>query len=179
MRHAIITVGAAAALSLSAAVAHAQQGLEVEMHAVDADGIGDSLGTILLEDTEHGLLLTPDLADLPPGIHGFHVHGDASCEPAENDDGELTAALQAGGHYDPDGAGRHEGPYGEGHRGDLPVLTVGEDGAASLPVLAPRLDLDEMAGRSLMIHAGGDNYADEPAPLGGGGARLACGVVEA
>ncbi|WP_337133567.1 superoxide dismutase family protein, partial [Staphylococcus aureus] len=100
-------------------------------------------------------------------------------EPAENDDGELTAALQAGGHYDPDGAGRHEGPYGEGHRGDLPVLTVGEDGAASLPVLAPRLDLDEMAGRSLMIHAGGDNYADEPAPLGGGGARLACGVVEA
>jgi Cu-Zn family superoxide dismutase len=28
-----------------------------------------------------------------------------------------------------------------------------------------------------MIHAGGDNYSDEPAPLGGGGARVACGVV--
>jgi Cu-Zn family superoxide dismutase len=29
-----------------------------------------------------------------------------------------------------------------------------------------------------MIHEGGDNYADEPKPLGGGGARIACGVVE-
>jgi Cu-Zn family superoxide dismutase len=29
-----------------------------------------------------------------------------------------------------------------------------------------------------MIHAGGDNYSDEPEPLGGGGARIACGVVE-
>jgi len=29
-----------------------------------------------------------------------------------------------------------------------------------------------------MIHAGGDNYADQPAPLGGGGARVACGVIK-
>jgi Cu-Zn family superoxide dismutase len=28
-----------------------------------------------------------------------------------------------------------------------------------------------------MLHAGGDNYADQPAALGGGGARMACGVV--
>jgi Cu-Zn family superoxide dismutase len=29
-----------------------------------------------------------------------------------------------------------------------------------------------------MVHAGGDNYADEPQKLGGGGARVACGVAE-
>jgi Cu-Zn family superoxide dismutase len=29
-----------------------------------------------------------------------------------------------------------------------------------------------------MIHAGGDTYSDMPAPLGGGGARLACGVIK-
>jgi Cu-Zn family superoxide dismutase len=29
-----------------------------------------------------------------------------------------------------------------------------------------------------MIHEGGDNYSDEPAPLGGGGARIACGVID-
>ena len=29
-----------------------------------------------------------------------------------------------------------------------------------------------------MIHMGGDNYKDAPSPLGGGGGRLACGVVE-
>jgi Cu-Zn family superoxide dismutase len=33
-------------------------------------------------------------------------------------------------------------------------------------------------GKALMIHAGGDNYSDRPAPLGGGGARIACGVIE-
>jgi Cu-Zn family superoxide dismutase len=29
-----------------------------------------------------------------------------------------------------------------------------------------------------MIHAGGDNYSDHPKRLGGGGARIACGVVK-
>jgi Cu-Zn family superoxide dismutase len=29
-----------------------------------------------------------------------------------------------------------------------------------------------------MIHAGGDNYSDTPVTLGGGGARVACGVVK-
>jgi Cu-Zn family superoxide dismutase len=36
----------------------------------------------------------------------------------------------------------------------------------------------DLKGRSLMIHAGGDNYSDYPAKLGGGGPRMACGVVQ-
>jgi Cu-Zn family superoxide dismutase len=28
-----------------------------------------------------------------------------------------------------------------------------------------------------MIHVGGDNMSDQPKPLGGGGARYACGVI--
>ncbi len=67
---------------------------------------------------------------------------------------------------------------GKGHLGDLPVLTVGADGTASTAVTAPRLKMSDVKGRSLMIHAGGDNYSDQPAPLGGGGARVACGVVK-
>ena len=43
--------------------------------------------------------------------------------------------------------------------------------------VVPRLKLADIHGKALMIHAGGDNYADEPKPLGGGGARIACGVV--
>ena len=43
------------------------------------------------------------------------------------------------------------------------------------PVLGPRLKLADLKGRALMVHAGGDNHADHPAPLGGGGARVACG----
>ena len=55
---------------------------------------------------------------------------------------------------------------------------VGADGKAGYPVLAPRLKrLADIQGRSLMVHVGGDNHADHPAPLGGGGARVACGVI--
>ena len=89
----------------------------------------------------------------------------------------MVPGLAAGGHYDPAGTGRHEGPYGDGHLGDLPPLYVDGDGRATLPVLAPRLEAGDLKGRSLMIHAGGDNYADHPEKLGGGGARVACGVV--
>jgi len=28
-----------------------------------------------------------------------------------------------------------------------------------------------------MIHSGADNHADVPKPLGGGGERMACGVI--
>jgi len=52
------------------------------------------------------------------------------------------------------------------------------DGRANYPVLAPRLkSLLELQGHSLMIHLDGDNHQDHPALLGGGGARLACGVI--
>ena len=38
--------------------------------------------------------------------------------------------------------------------------------------------LADFQGHSLMIHAGGDNYADAPKPLGGGGERIVCGVAK-
>ena len=68
---------------------------------------------------------------------------------------------------------------GDGHLGDLPALYVAADGSASNPVLAPRLKLADIRNRSLMIHPGGDNHADHPAPSGGGGTRIACGVIAA
>lgn len=37
---------------------------------------------------------------------------------------------------------------------------------------------DEVKGHALMVHMGGDNHSDHPAPLGGGGARVACGVID-
>ncbi|MDW0359340.1 superoxide dismutase [Cu-Zn] SodC [Halomonas venusta] len=176
MRYSLPLTGIAAGLLL-ATTAQANEALDVEMHKVNAEGIEQSIGTVAIEHTEHGVLLTPSLTGLEPGVYGFHVHQHASCEPAENDSGEMTAALSAGGHYDPEETGTHQGPYGDGHLGDLPVLTVNKDGEANLPVLAPRLSMEDMPGRSLMIHAGGDMYSDDP-HLGGGGARMACGVVE-
>ncbi|MGD0886860.1 MAG: superoxide dismutase [Cu-Zn] SodC [Thermodesulfovibrionales bacterium] len=149
----------------------------VKISLVNEHGVGKEIGTITASDSKFGLILTPQLSELTPGIHGFHVHDKPDCFPAMKD-GKAVPALAAGGHYDPANTGKHEGPYGNGHLGDLPFLYVSVDGKATLPVLAPRLKVADIKGKSLMIHAGGDNYSDTPAPLGGGGARVACGVVK-
>ncbi|MCL7929428.1 superoxide dismutase [Cu-Zn] SodC [Halomonas sp. ATCHA] len=177
MRYSTSLTAMAASLLLATSAAQANETRDVEMHKVSAEGVSESIGSVTLEQSKYGLLFTPSLGGLEPGAHGFHVHQNASCEPAENDSGKMTAALSAGGHYDPENTGTHQGPYVDGHLGDLPVLTVNENGDANVPVLAPRLSMEHMSGRSLMVHAGSDTYADEP-HLGGGGARVACGVVE-
>ena len=160
-----------------AALAHADE-VSINVMSISADGVGDSVGTVTATDGDHGLTLTPDLSGLPPGEHGFHIHQNASCDPAEKD-GATVAGLSAGGHYDPEGTGVHKGPEGEGgHLGDLPVLVVDEDGTATTPVTAPKLSVAEIRGHAIMVHAQGDNYSDDPKPLGGGGARIACGVIE-
>jgi Cu-Zn family superoxide dismutase len=149
----------------------------IEIFAITDAGSGPSLGTVTVAETPYGLLFTPSLNGLAPGLHGFHIHETPSCAPGIQD-GKPVAGLAAGGHWDPAGTGLHEGPYGRGHLGDLPALAVTDSGTASYPVLAPRLKkLTEIGGRSLMIHAGGDTHSDHPAKLGGGGARIACGVI--
>ncbi len=152
--------------------------LSIPMFKVDENGVGTPVGKVEVSPSPHGLVFTPDLKGIVPGVHGFHVHQNPSCEPAEQN-GKKVAALAAGGHYDPQGTGKHGTPWGDGHLGDLPALYVDANGNATQPVLAPRLKESDLAGRSLMIHAGGDNHADHPAPLGGGGARYACGVIGA
>ena len=148
----------------------------IEMHALTVKGVGEPIGMIRVSETPYGTLFTPELRNLPPGLHGFHLHTLGDCGPAEKN-GVMVPGLAAGGHYDPADTGVHSGPYGEGHLGDLPALYVDDKGRATHPVLAPRLKLTDLRGRSLMIHAGGDTYSDRPAPMGGGGARVACGVV--
>lgn len=150
----------------------------IPMSLVDAKGGAKPIGTVTVTDSGYGLMLTPALTGLPPGLHGFHVHENPSCDPAEKD-GQMVAAQAAGGHFDPAKTGRHEGPYGSGHLGDLPAIYVDADGKAETAVLAPRLKVADLRGRSLMIHAMGDNSSDKPAPLGGGGMRIACGVTPA
>ena len=160
-----------------AATAYADE-IRIDIHAINADGVGESVGAVTATDGENGLTLTPDLAGLPTGEHGFHIHQNPSCDPAEKE-GSMVAGLSAGGHYDPEGTSVHKGPQAEGgHLGDLPKLVVADDGTATTPVMAPRLTVADIKGRAIMIHAHGDNYSDDPKPLGGGGARIACGVIK-
>lgn len=163
-------------VSAMASVHAAENAVQVPMRMIDVYGDTKDVGTITITETSYGALLTPNLHDLVPGAHGFHVHEKPSCK-ADMKDGYMQAGLAAGGHLDPQGTGKHEGPYGAGHLGDLPPLFVTADGKATVPVLAPRLKAADLKGHSLMIHMGGDNYADAPKKLGGGGMRMACGVI--
>ena len=153
------------------------QELVIQMHLTDSAGVGKAIGTVKAVSNPYGTVFTPDLKNLTPGLHGFHIHQNPDCGPGDKG-GKRIAGLAAGGHYDPAGAGKHGSPFGNGHLGDLPALYVDGNGQASHPVLAPRVKLSDLRGRALMIHAGGDNYSDMPKKLGGGGARIACGVVQ-
>lgn len=149
--------------------------VEVTINQINAEGIGESIGTIIARDTDQGLVIIPDLSGLSEGEHGFHLHAGDQCEPQTNDEGTSIAGLAARGHWDPDETNTHLGPFGNGHRGDLSRLVVDSDGNTTTSVVAPRLKASDLRGRALVVHAGGDTYSDIP-PLGGGGARIACGV---
>jgi Cu-Zn family superoxide dismutase len=167
----------ATVLLLSAVSCAASAATVVQMNKVDANGVGNTVGQVTITESPYGLVFTPALTGLAPGLHGFHLHESPSCAAKEKD-GKMVAALGAGGHFDPKATKQHGTPWGEGHLGDLPALYVDADGNANQPVLAPRLKLSDLPAHSLMLHSGGDNHADHPAPLGGGGARMVCGVIQ-
>lgn len=148
-----------------------------DVYLTNDAGVGEKIGQVHFRDTSKGLAVKVDLKNLPPGEHGFHIHENPSCQPLEKN-GKLEPALAAGGHFDPDHTGKHLGPHGHGHRGDMPALMVDENGMVKTEFFLQNLTVKDVENRSLIVHAGGDNYSDEPLPLGGGGARIACGVIK-
>lgn len=149
--------------------------VQVNIYKLEDNNIKNPIGTIEIEENAYGLIFTPNLSTLSEGLHGFHIHEYPSCDTKN---GMIGGA--AGGHYDPEKNHKHLGPYNvHGHFGDLPPLYFDDKGNSTMSVLAPRIKkLSEIKGRSLVIHMGGDNQSDKPLPLGGGGARLACGIIE-
>jgi Cu-Zn family superoxide dismutase len=165
-------------LSLAAAAPAMAASVVVPMAIATPAGPGASVGAITVSDGADGVSIALDLHGLPPGPHGFHIHGNPSCAPAPGANGAVTPAGAAGAHLDPAMTNMHMGPTGAGHLGDLPLIEVAADGTAHQTLKAPHVkSVADIKGRALMIHAGGDNYSDTP-PLGGGGARLACGVAQ-
>ena len=146
--------------------------VDVNMRLTSLKGAGELIGTLTVENTEivvagrkeAALFIKPNLKGLRPGSYAFHVHENANCELAVKD-GEHVPGLGAGQPLWLSGTGHLAGPVFASHLGNLPRLEVNADGAATKPVVAARLTLADVANRSLMIHAGQDDYS----------ARLACG----
>ena len=137
---------------------------------------GEAIGEAVLTETPHGVLVTATVHDLPPGLHGFHIHERGDCTPP---------FTSAGGHFNPAHA-QHgwENAHGA-HAGDLPNVIVPDTCSAKLQFLAYGVTLKknkpgsllDKDGSSLVVHAGADDYRTDPA--GNSGDRVACGVVSA
>lgn len=152
--------------------------LSVEIYRVTENGLGHEMGTITITESPYGLVFTPDLKEMKPGLYAFHVHTNPDCGLTTKD-GKTVLAGAAGGHLDPKATNRHSTPWDDnGHLGDLPSLYVDEKGKAEVPVLAPKLKkLADVRGHSLMLHIshnGDETHAGAPA---GDDPRFGCGVV--
>jgi superoxide dismutase, Cu-Zn family len=174
-------IGTALGLTLILAAIASQASaadLTVTMRRVTQDGTSDTLGTITITASSAGTTFALDLHGLPAGQHGFHVHENDTCAPTLMGGVRIPGGA-AGEHLDPDTTGKHAGPLGDGHLGDLPVIEAGVSGTAKLSVTAPRIkNVEVLRGHSLVIQIGGDNYSDSPGRDGGGGGRFACGVIQ-
>jgi Cu-Zn family superoxide dismutase len=138
------------------------------------DAAGKPVGTATFSTATGGVQVKVQVAGLPPGPHGFHVHAAGLCE--------APGFTTAGGHFNPTGK-QHglDNPKGH-HGGDLPNLVVGPDGKGEGTATLSGLTLGEgesslfhPGGTAVVIHAGPDDGKTDPA--GNSGARIACGVV--
>jgi Cu-Zn family superoxide dismutase len=147
--------------------------LNFDVNTVDSHGVGPAIGTVKVVDLgDAGVRFDVKLKHKQlSGIHGFHLHENPSCDPLAKN-GQMVPALAAGSHFDPHHTGLHKGPEGDGHLGDLPALVADRSGVVNMSVVAKRLKLSDVMNRSLIVHAGPDNYADKT-----GGARFACAVT--
>lgn len=171
---------AAVALSAQAALADHHGAGHGEAAPVQADVIGADgakLGTVMLQQTPAGVLVTADVKGIPAGEHGFHFHEKGICEPAQK-------FTTAGGHFT--GGDHQHGLLVQGgpHGGDMPNQIVGADGFLKSQVLNTGVTLSpgktsliDADGSALVIHAGKDDYKSQPA--GDAGGRLACAVISA
>jgi Cu-Zn family superoxide dismutase len=133
---------------------------------------GQSVGTAVLSEAEHGVRIKLDIRNMPPGAHLMHIHEFAKCEPPD--------FKSAGAHFNGGGPSHTEhGPTGM-TAGDIPnfVLTVAADGTAHTAVIAPNVSLGNEnnsvfanGGTSLVFHAVATEVSASAPP------RIACGVI--
>jgi superoxide dismutase, Cu-Zn family len=167
-------LAAAAALVLLAAPAHAA--LKARAIARLAGQDGKPVGTAVFDALGHGVLITFDLHDLPPGPHAIHLHTSGNCDPK-------TGFTSAGPVWSlvP---GKQHGYLAEGgpETGDLPNQFAGADGhlhasveTGSFSIGNGKRSIFDRDGVSVTVDARGDDYRTQP--LGNAGDRIACGVV--
>lgn len=127
-------------------------------------------GVVRLYQTGQGVVVLAEITGLPKAespcqqrIFGFHIHSGTNC--GGNMDDPFADAMS---HYDPVGC---EHPH---HAGDLPPL-FGNDGLALSLCLTNRFSVNEVLGRTIILHDHPDDFTTQPS--GNSGEKIACGVI--
>ena len=137
---------------------------------------GKPVGTVDFAALGHGVLITFDLHDLPPGAHGIHLHTSANCD--------AKSGFTAAGPILSLAPGKKHGYLAEGgpETGDLPNQFAGADGHLHASVVTTSFSLGngkksifDKDGVAVIVDQRGDDYRTQP--LGNAGNRIACGVV--
>ncbi|MBD5170178.1 MAG: superoxide dismutase family protein [Oscillibacter sp.] len=130
----------------------------------------DISGTVRLYQTREGVVVCAEIYGLPHTdlpchgqIFGFHIHKGTDCEGTMDD-----PFADAMSHFNPEDC---EHPY---HDGDLPPL-FGNNGTAVCAFLTNRFSVDEVIGRTVIIHDHPDDFTTQPS--GNSGTKIACGVI--
>ena len=163
--------------AVSAQAADQVAGSPTATAAVKA-GDGKDLGTTTLTEAPHGVLLRVQLKGLTPGWHGVHFHekGDCGAPDFKSAGAHVhTTAAVVHGLLNPDG----------NDNGDLPNIFAAADGSATAELYSTLVSLKGAGGRpalldadgsAIVVHASPDDHKSQP--IGGAGARSACGVVK-
>lgn len=129
----------------------------------------DIFGVVKFYQTNCGVLVSAEVTGLPfvpllcdHFVFGFHLHEGRSCEGNEED--VFAGSMM---HYNPEKC-----PHPR-HAGDFPPL-LGNQDYAYMVFLTDRFCVEEIVGRTVIIHASPDDFKTQPS--GGSGEKIACGI---
>jgi Cu-Zn family superoxide dismutase len=131
-----------------------------------------AMGSVHFQELADGAVeVRVQLTNVPPGIHGFHVHEVGDCgDNGNNAKGHFNPMNMP--HAGPDATSRHAGDFGN--------VTANANGEVNTTFTTRSITLSpgssSAVGRAVILHANPDDLTTQP--TGNAGGRIACGIVQ-
>ena|SRR5947209_10833768 len=130
-------------------------------------------GTVHFQDQGDGTVeVVVDLTNVPPGVHGFHVHEKGDCG---------NNGQNAGAHFNPTNTVHGAQDAQSHHAGDFGNVTADANGEVHTRFMTHSVTVKEgplsVVGHAVVLHGNPDDLVSQPA--GNAGPRIACGITVA